>query len=167
MGNHIIATQTIPAKGKNRQNKDFDVMDKDGVPKWSSWADTRRIWAYIGDIAKIMAFGLDGDLYPETLKVGGRGTLLAACKVSEGHMAAIERLSTALQDNLDLVANPVEVQTAHLKVSALTVNDLSPVDEMRSLISKLDALLGVVDPSERQAVLHDMGRLSAHFEEEE
>jgi hypothetical protein len=163
VSSHILATQTIPEKGKNRQGKEFNVSEKDGTIKWGSWDQTRRIWAYIGDISKIIAYGLESELYPTALTVGSRGTLLAKCKTPEGHMAAIERLSGQLQDNLDMVADSKEVHTAHLRVAGLCINNLDPVDEMRELISRLDALLGVVSQPERQAVLKDIGRLSTHF----
>jgi len=167
LADHIIATTTIPAEGKNRVGKTFKTHNDDGTVKWGSWSKTRRIFDYAGVISKILCFGHAASLYPEMGKVGGRGKVLALCKVAEGHMKAIERLSDALQSNLDMVANSTEVAHAHLKVSALTVNDLDPVDEMKALITKLDGLLGVVAPSERKAVLNDLGGLSSHFNKDE
>jgi hypothetical protein len=152
----------IPEKGKNRDGKDFDVCDKEGMPKWSSWDQTRRIWDYIGSIAKIVAFGHAEILYPEQYKVASRCETLKLCKVQEVPLKAVERLTKQLQDVLDIIV-PTDSLQAHKATSALSVNNLDIVVEMNDLVDRLDALLSVCTDDEKDDVKSHMNVLVKHL----
>jgi hypothetical protein len=159
-----LSTITIPEKGKDREGKSFDVCGKDGMPKWSSWDNTRRIWAYLGDIAKIIAHGHEGTLYPEELKVGARCDLLAMCKEEESPVKGIERLCKELQPRLDKMSNPADVLIARLNVNALSVNTLDPKDEASDLIDKLYSILSNVDDDDKAAIRLNLNKLVIFFQ---
>ena len=163
MSNHILASATIPEEGKNRQGKTFKVSGTDGVPKWSSWDQTRRIWSYIGDVAKILSFGQESALYPEKFKVASRCDVLSLCKNPETTLESIERLSSALQEVLLPLSDTTEVHEAHLKVSALTIPAVSKVDTVTAMVNKIDALLGTCSPKEVDEIAIALSRLTKYF----
>lgn len=159
----ILSTQVIPEEGKNREGKTFKVCGKDGIPQWSSWDKTRRIWDYAGSIAKVLSFGQEAVLYPEAMKVAGRCDILALCKESEGHMDAIKRQCTGLQHSLDKVGNNAEAHTALSLVEALTVNNLELQTEIEALIAKLAAKLSCATEAEKRLIMPAMVAVADHF----
>ena len=93
MASHLLSILVIPETGKDREGKDFKVVnEKTKEPKWSSWDQTRRIFAYLGDIAKVISHGHSEVLYPESMKVAARCDVLSLCKSPETLHGAIERL---------------------------------------------------------------------------
>ena len=162
MANHILAETTIPLRGKNRKNEDFDVME-DGIPKWGSWSETRRIWDYLGSIAKVIAFEKEETLYPESMKVGGRCAVLKECKVKEDPIKAVDRLSGQLQDNLDVMKDSKDVLHAHNAVNNLMVNNLEPVVEANTLIHKLDTLMDQMSTAELDTTRTALTILTKYF----
>lgn len=164
MAKHILNSITLPEKGKDRQGKTFDVCDKKGIPKWSSWDKTRRIWAYLGDIAKIINFSQEGVLYPEKGKVAARCDVLKLCKAEEPLKKSISRLAGELQDRLDKVDTRDEILHAHHEVQNLMVNNLGPVEEAEGLISRLDSILSAVEGEERDSIRDAFKVLIPHFQ---
>ena len=154
MGDHITSMLgTLPESGKGRNGKDDIKLAKtDGTIKWSSWNQTKVIFGYLGDIARIVMFEKTDVLYPEQNKIGARNKVLQLCKVQASAMDNIKRLHGELQDNLDQVAEPVEILESHRLVSSLMVNNLDITVEMNSLLDQFDALLAVADSSEKVAV---------------
>ena len=163
MSTVILGSTVIPEKGKNRDGQEFDVCDSKGVPKWSSWAQTRRIWAYLGDIAKILANGLASELYPETGKVCPRCDILKKCKGSESPIEAITRLTKSTTEALGKITEATDVLQANTLVNALVVPGTDPVDACNSHITRLDALLTSMDKDQRDAVRAILTRLTKHF----
>lgn len=164
MAQHIEASMTIPLVGVNRKGEtNWTIKGKDGTPQWSSWDETRRIWAYIGDVAKVLAFSQEAVLYPEANKVMARCDVLANCKIAEAPMKAVERLSAALQDNLDLMNDPTDVLTAHNLTANLTVNNLGPVAEIQMLLKKIDACLAGCTQDDLDLLAPTVAALAPHF----
>ncbi len=163
MATHIMATIEIPLQGKNRKGELFDVQDDKGNPKWMSWDQTRRIFAYLGDIAKVIAFEKEDILYPESMKVGARVGVLKECKVKETPLAAIDRLSGQLQDNLDVMKDTKDVLHAFNAVNNLAVNNLMPVVEASSLIHRLDAIMGIMEKNELDTTRDALTVLTKYF----
>lgn len=164
MSNHIMAElDEIPLRGKNRKGESFDIQDEKGIPKWMSWDQTRRIFAYLGDIAKVIAFEKESLLYPEEMKVGARIGVLKECKVEEEPIKAIDRLSSQLQDNLDVMKDTKEVLHAFNAVNNLAVNNLMPVVEASALITKLDAIMGMMEKSELDTTRDALKVLTKYF----
>lgn len=163
MSKVIFDTVVIPETGKNRDGQDFKVTDDKGVPKWASWAATRRIWAYIGDIAKVLCNGLSSELYPETGKVCPRCDILKQCKGTESPIEAITRHCKATTEALGKVSGPVDILQANTLINALVVPGTDPVDYCNDMISKMDAALSVMDSDQRDAVRAILTRLTKHF----
>jgi hypothetical protein len=164
MSKHLLSVMVIPEKGKDRDGKEIEVVNaKTGEPKWASWDQTRRIFAYLSDIAKVINYGKQAELYPESLKVAARCDILSLCKVPETLMNGIERLSGELQEHFDKVTERADVLKARNLCNALTVNNLEPIDEASDLIDKLDAILDSVDESERDVIRTNLNKLVKYF----
>lgn len=134
----------FPETGKNRKGETFVLKNaKTGKTSFSQWAETRRIWAYIGDVAKIIAFGHQALLYPEKYKVGARVSMLKMCKVETSAMENIQRLTKDLQGFLEVVdgADALNAQTA---VDGLSVKNVPALEEASGLLRKLDALCSTI-----------------------
>lgn len=165
LASHILANAVIPETGKNRQGQSFTICNKQGVPQWSTWDETRRIWDYAGTIGKILAFGLEEKLYPEDGKVAARCDIMALCKAPEGHMEAIRRQTAGLQLSLDKVQNASEAHEAMTEISALVVNQLELEAEVRNLIALISAKLSVADVAQKTTVKADLiAMASKHFQ---
>jgi hypothetical protein len=144
---------SIPVTGKNRKGEVIEIKNtKTGGYKFASWDKTKVTYGYLGDIAKIVVFGLTDLLLPEANKVAGRSDLLKLCKVQSSAIENIRRLGEDMQGFLDQVTVSTDVQEAHAITSTLTVNNLDVVPEMRGLITRLDALLGVATANEKNEV---------------
>lgn len=157
---------TIPEKGKDRNGKEITLKKDDGSIKWSSWEQTRRMWAYLGDIAKVLAFSQESLLYPEQYKVAARCDILKECKESKPTIELVRQFTKNLQAQLDCVSGDKEIDEAHNLVQSLAVNDLDIVKELRSCISRMDALLGVAEAQDKQSVQQDLLQVAVkHFEE--
>lgn len=163
MATVILNNTVIPERGKNRDGQEFDVCDSKGVPKWSSWSQTRRIWAYLGDIAKVLANGLASELYPEHGKVCPRCEILKKCKGSESPIEAITRLTKSTTEALGKITEATDVLQANTLINALVVPGTDPVDACNSHITRLDALLTTMDKDQRDAVRAILTRLTKHF----
>lgn len=159
----ILANTVIPEKGKNRDGQEFEICDSKGVPKWSSWSQTRRIWAYLGDIAKVLANGLSSELYPESGKVCPRCDILKRCKGFESPIEAITRLTKSTTEALGKITEATDVLQANTLINALIVPGTDPVDACNSHITRLDALLTTMDKDQRDAVRAILTRLTKHF----
>lgn len=164
MSKYILEHTTIPEKGRNRAGEEFEVCDADGLPKWSSWAQTRRIWAYLGDIAKVLAYGQGKALYPELGKVCPRIDILNQCKTPESPINGVERLTKQLAEKLKTITAPVDRMKSHDLVHTLTVPGTDPVDEAGKLVNRLDALLVTMDNAQRDDVRMMLKRITKHFQ---
>ena len=152
MAAHILDTTTIPEKGTDKKGKsNWDVCDAEGMPKWSSWQESVRIFDYIGSIAKVFAFSKDDLLMPEEGKVAGRCSILAECKVIASPLENVTRLCKDLQTNLDNI-EVHEATDAYAQTNALMVNNLEITHELSNLVAKLDSLLSVAEQSERDGL---------------
>ena len=165
LSDHILSSGlSIPERGKNRQGQEFQICGKDGIPQWSSWDQTRRIWDYAGTIAKVLAFSKENILYPQAMKVGARCDVMALCKVAEEHMDAIKRQCTGLQNSLDSVANASEAKTATDLIGSLMVANIDTETELKGLIAALNAKLSTANPAIIAKLAPDMVSLATkHF----
>jgi hypothetical protein len=164
LSDHILSSGIeIPENGKNRQGQDFRVCGKDGVPQWSTWDQTRRIWDYAGTIAKVLAFSKESVLYPSQYKVGARCDVMALCKVAEEHMDAIKRQCTGLQNSLDSVANASEAKTATDLIGSLMVANMDTETELKGLIAALNAKLSTASPAIIAKLTPDMVSLATKY----
>jgi len=164
MSAHIQASVTIPEYGTSVKGETgWKIRNKSGEPQWFSWNQTKVIWGYLGDIAKVICYGLSGTLYPEKYKVAARCEILKACKIPETPLKAVERLTTALQGNLDKVETPTDVAFAANAVNNLMVNNYEPVNEARALLVKLDNVLHGCDRKEKDSLRPLLAALAPHF----
>jgi hypothetical protein len=163
MASYILANTTIPDTGKNRDGKDFQVCGKDGVPKWASWAATRRIWSYLGDIAKVLAHGLSAELYPEEGKVCPRCDILKQCKGSEEPFEAIERHHKGISEALLKLVDPSEQLKAQGLINSFVVPGVSPLDTAQGIVVHLDALLSMMSSEDKALVRANLSRITKHF----
>jgi hypothetical protein len=163
MAAYILANTTIPETGKNREGKDFQVCGKDGVPKWSSWAATRRIWSYLGDIAKVLAHGLSKELYPEEGKVCPRCDILKQCKGNEEPFEAIERHHKGIAEALPKVIDPSEQLKAQSLLSSFVVPGVTSLDTAQAIVVQLDALLSTMSAEGKALVRANLSRITKHF----
>jgi hypothetical protein len=150
MSEHIKSAMPIPEEGKDREGKTIALFNKYGDIKWSSWDETRRIFAYLGDIAKVITYGQESLLYPEERKVAARCDILKLCQVELTNAENIRRCAKDLQSYLDNTKSEPEILEAHQLTTALSVNNLEPLTEMLSLVNRLDALLSVVEDTDRE-----------------
>lgn len=163
MAAYILANTTIPESGKNRDGKDFEVCGKDGVPKWSSWAATRRIWSYLGDIAKILSHGLSKELYPEEGKVCPRCDILKQCKGSEEPFEAVERHHKGITEALPKITDPSEQLKAQSLLSSFVVPGVTSLDTAQAIVVQLDALLSTMSADDKALVRANLSRITKHF----
>lgn len=155
----------LPETFTDLNGKEQSLCKKDGSIKWSSWPVTKRHMAYSSDIAKVILNGLGEALMPSPDQVATRLSILSLCKGTESVLDSISRTTKSLQGFLDKVEGSSEVYQAAAEVDTLRVNGLAPVDQIKGLVRKIDALLASCDAKDRAAVLTEMESLLIHFEE--
>ncbi|MFA7222656.1 MAG: hypothetical protein WC148_03905 [Bacilli bacterium] len=164
MSAHIQSSVTIPEYGTSTKGeKGWKIRNKSGEPQWFSWVETKVIWGYLGDVAKVLCYGLSGTLYPEKYKVASRCEILKACKIPETPLKAVERLTTALQGNLDKMETPVDVAFAANAVNNLMVNNYEPKSEAEALLKKLNIVLNGCSRAEKNNLQPMIAALLPHF----
>ena len=152
MGNYLETTCDIPKEGKDRDGKTIELRKKDGSIKWSSWEETRRIFAYLGDIAKIIVFSQEDKLYPETNKVGSRIDVLNLCKTPKTPLENIKRVAVDAQVYATKITTPKDSMEAYEALQAIKVEGLDIEVEMNAVINRLDALLSCAEPEQKDRV---------------
>jgi hypothetical protein len=161
----VALPSELPESFTDKNGKEQSLTKKDGSIKWSSWPITLRHMAYSSDITKIILNGLGEALMPSADQVATRLSILALCKGTENILDSISRTTKSLQGFLNKVEGPAEVYQAAAEVDTLRVNQLEPVDQIKGLVRKIDALLSSCNAHERAAVLTEMEALLVHFEE--
>jgi hypothetical protein len=163
MSKLILPSIVIPEFITNGKGEQVPASKKDGSVKWSTWAKTKRIWAYLSDIAKVMSCGLAAELYPEAGKVAARCDILAACSGTETPIEGVRRYAKGLQGSLSLLEDPKEALEAHLLVGALNVPTISPLEEALASVRKLNVFLTSCNAKEKATILSAMEKLAEHF----
>ena len=116
----FIAEADIPEVGRNaRTGKTMDVCDKEGIPKWSSWEETRAPISYCGDIATIIKANLVTDFIVSEKSVMAKADILAMAKVAEPAFETIKRSITLISAKVPAVNSADLITTIELLESLL------------------------------------------------
>lgn len=154
----------MPETGKDRDGKTIMLLNsKTNTIKWSSWEKTRRIWAYLGDIAKVIVAGLAEDLYPESMKVAARCDILAACKGSSTPIENVRRLVNQVTPYIAELKGADSLECNQL-LGSIVVPDVPESMAAATLIANLDRLITASSGTERadiQSLLFSMA--TRHF----
>lgn len=150
------AYPSFPETGKDRDGKTITLLnDKTNKIKWSSWEESRRIWAYLGDIAKVITHGKADELYPETNKVAARCDILAACKGTASDIDNIKRLINQLAPYLAKVTGADSIEAQGL-VDGLVVSGCSADIESAGHIRNLDRIISASTGVDRKVIQNDL-----------
>lgn len=156
LARQIMAVEVIPEQGRDRNGKLIALTKKDGSVKWSSWERTRRIMAYASDIAKCISAGLGPMLLQEDksgeFDVAARIDILKQIASAKPLLQKIETVSGTLQKLLDQCTENPDIQAAFGHVQTLAVNNLDPLYEAQALVARLDALIGSMESTDKDAL---------------
>jgi len=153
MSKSLMEVLTIPEVGKDRNGKDLLLTNKDGTVKWSSWSSTRRIFAYLGDIAKIIAHDKQDVMYPEKFKVGARCDVLKLCVAPKVAIEQVRRLVGDLEGFLDVVPKGADAMEAMDLTQALQVSEVEPLHESLAIINRLGRSLAGISDEDKPTVM--------------
>ena len=143
---------TILETGLDRDGKTIELLNqKTGKIKWSSWEKTRRIFSYLGDIAKILAHDKADLLYPEQYKVAARCDILQQLGKSGTALENITRLAKQMDQYLP-VLEETEKSDAQLIISALKVIGVDPVIEASTIMVRLDSIVSGASAEQKESI---------------
>ena len=98
---------TPEAVGKNaRTGKLMEILDSDGIPKFSSWEETQLSIQYCSNIATVVKAGLIDELIIDKAKgkVLGKSDILAKAKATESPLKTIQRSCEMVENKATAVA---------------------------------------------------------------
>ena len=148
----IYAVTTIPETGQDRDGKTIELLNqKTSKIKWSSWEKTRRIFAYLGDIAKILAHDKGDLLYPEQYKVAARCDILQQLGKTGTALEHVTRLAKQMDSYLP-VLEETEKADAQLIISGLKVAGVDPIIEAATLMARLDSIVSGASKEQKESI---------------
>lgn len=158
------AKVVIPETGLDRTGKTIVLLnEKTGKTKWSSWDKSRRIFSYLGDISKVLAFGKKDLLYPETNKVAARCDILNACKAEVAPIEHVKRLSEQMNNYLPALEDADKIEGMNI-CKGLIVPKINPEIEATAILSDLERVLSGADAAQKEAIrLAIVAVASRHF----
>lgn len=152
MESKIYAEVTIPETGLDRDGKVITLLNaKTNKIKWSSWDNSRRIFAYLGDIAKVLGSDKGDVLYPEQYKVAARCDILQQCGKTGTPLEHITRLAKQMDGYLPILEE-TDKTDANAVLSALRIDGLDSVIEAASLMARLDSIVSKASAEQKDAI---------------
>jgi hypothetical protein len=155
----VMEVMEVPLEGTGRDGKVISLRNKKGEIRWSSWEKTRRIFGYLGDIARVLACDKADLLYPEQFKVAARCDILKECKGESSALENIKRLTGQIEGFIPKLEKGQQGEAA-LAIGSLTIPEVDSVTDAAIVLAKLDSIISGASLEEKETIkglLFDLG----------